>query len=130
MSKNSAAKLAANNRYVAKNFEIVTAKARKTERLNDLINLAAQKTGTNKTQYILNAIRSQLKRDQITLDDLPGNNERDNTASTAPQPAQEKPKELSFTPMTEEDEDIFERLARQEKERQREEKRRSGIKHF
>lgn len=69
--KNSRARLDANNRYIKKNMEIVTFRAQKTERLNDLISHAAHLRGISKAQYMLDAIRARLDADGVTIDTLP-----------------------------------------------------------
>lgn len=71
MPKNSRAKLDANNRYVNKTYEIITARSRKSDRLNDLIDIAANNANTSKAAYILDSIRDHLNRDGITPDMLP-----------------------------------------------------------
>ena len=70
MAKNSAAKLAASNRYVVRTYETISTRARRTERVNDLIERAAAMHGETKAAYVLHAIRARLDADGVTLDSL------------------------------------------------------------
>ena len=71
MPKNSKAKLDANNRYVLKTYETVSTRAKRTDRVNDLVEIAAGRAGQSKAAYILDAIRTRLDADGITPDMLP-----------------------------------------------------------
>lgn len=71
MAKNSAARIKANAKYGGKTYELIGARARKTERLSDQLDIAATRAGTSKAAYILDAIRARLQADGISADDLP-----------------------------------------------------------
>ena len=71
MPKNSRAKLDANNRYVVKTYETISTRAKRTDRVNDLIDVAATRAGQSKAAYILDSIMDRLHRDGITAADLP-----------------------------------------------------------
>lgn len=71
MPKNSKAKLDANNRYVLKTYETVSTRAKRADRVNDLVDIAAERAGQSKAAYILDAIRARLDADGITPDMLP-----------------------------------------------------------
>lgn len=64
-------KLETNNRYLAARYEIVSIKTKRTDRINDRLDLAAQRAGTSKREYILSALLARLNADGITLDMLP-----------------------------------------------------------
>lgn len=64
------ARIKANNKYNAKAYEIITFRAKKSLQLNKLLDVAAQKTGKSKAQYIYDAIIKQLSYDNITIEDL------------------------------------------------------------
>lgn len=64
-------KLETNNRYLAARYEIVSIKTKRTERINDRLDLAAQRAGTSKREYILSTLLARLDADGITLDALP-----------------------------------------------------------
>lgn len=64
-------KLEANKRYNNKTYETISARAIKTERLNDLLDLGATRAGMSKASYILETLRARLQRDGITRDQLP-----------------------------------------------------------
>jgi len=61
----------ANAKYRAKTFEYIQVRSRKTERMGELLTLAAAVSGKSKAQYILDAIKTQLAADKISVDDLP-----------------------------------------------------------
>ena len=69
--RNSNARIKANNKYNAKTYDQLRCNYRKTERLNELVEYAAQQRNTSKAEYILNAVRDRLTKDGITLDMLP-----------------------------------------------------------
>lgn len=71
MPKNSKARLDANNRYVLKTYETISTRARRTDRINELIDIGAARAGQSKAAYILDSITDRLQRDGITADDLP-----------------------------------------------------------
>ena len=71
MPKNSKARLDANNRYVVKTYETISTRARREERINDLVDIGAGKAGQSKQAYILDSILQRLDRDGITPDMLP-----------------------------------------------------------
>lgn len=64
-------KLETNNRYLAARYEIVSIKTKRTDRINDRLDLAAQRAGTSKRDYILSTLIARLDADGITLDMLP-----------------------------------------------------------
>lgn len=64
-------KLETNNRYIAARYEIVSIKTKRTDRINDRLDLAAQRAGTSKRDYILSTLIARLDADGITLDMLP-----------------------------------------------------------
>lgn len=64
-------KLAANNKYLAARYEIVSIKTKRTDRINDRLDLAAQRAGTSKREYILSTLLARLDADGVTLDELP-----------------------------------------------------------
>lgn len=64
-------KLETNNRYLAARYEIVSIKTKRTDRINDRLDLAAQRAGTSKREYILSTLLARLDADGITLDMLP-----------------------------------------------------------
>ena len=63
-------KLATNNRYLAARYEIVSIKTKRTDRMNDLLDLAAKRTGKSKREYIISALTARLEADGISIDDL------------------------------------------------------------
>ena len=67
----SQAHIQANSRYNAKTYETIQVRAHKTERMGELLTLAAAVSGKSKAQYILDAIKTQLAADKISVDDLP-----------------------------------------------------------
>lgn len=71
MAKNSAAKIAANNRYQSKVYELVSFRTKRADRLNERINTAAAQQGTSRAAYLTAAITAALDRDGVTLDSLP-----------------------------------------------------------
>lgn len=71
MAKNSQSRIAANNRYKVKAYETISAQARREERLNDQLQMGADRAGQSKAAYILDTLRDRLQRDGITADDLP-----------------------------------------------------------
>lgn len=68
--KASKARIKANARYNQKAYEIITFRAQKSLYLNKLIEVAAQKAGKSKAQYMLEAIQKQLCYDGITIECL------------------------------------------------------------
>ena len=71
MPKSSKARIAANARYRVKAYETISAQARREERLNDQLQMGADRAGQSKAAYILDTLRDRLQRDGITADDLP-----------------------------------------------------------
>ena len=67
----SEAKIRANARYNNKTYDVVQIRVLKTERINDLVDLAASRSNTSKAAYILAAIKTQLAKDGITIYMLP-----------------------------------------------------------
>ena len=67
----SEAKIRANARYNNKTYDVVQIRVLKTERINDLVDMAASRSNTSKASYILAAIKQQLAKDGITIDSLP-----------------------------------------------------------
>lgn len=67
----SQAHIRSNARYNAKTYELIQTRAHKTERMGELLTLAAAVSGKSKAQYILDAIKTQLAADKISVDDLP-----------------------------------------------------------
>lgn len=62
----------ASQRYNTAHMELITCRAYKRERINDLISAAvAKRYAKSKAEYILGAIRARLDADGITADDLP-----------------------------------------------------------
>ena len=66
----SEAKKRANARYNVRTYETVSARALKSERMNDRITAAAAKAGESRAGYILSAIRARLDADGVTLESL------------------------------------------------------------
>jgi len=71
MPKNSPAKLAASNRYVQRRYMTISTRARRSERLDEQIALAATRANETRAAYILGAIKARLERDGIGPGDLP-----------------------------------------------------------
>lgn len=71
MPKNSEARLKANAKYQKKTYDLISISSKRVDRLRELIALGAEKTTLSKNEYMINAIRSQLSRDKITIDMLP-----------------------------------------------------------
>lgn len=71
MPRVSDARMRANARYNLKAYEQIAVRSRRADRLNDLIDLAADRRGISKASYIIGAIRTQLEADAVTLSDLP-----------------------------------------------------------
>lgn len=63
-------KLAANNRYLAARYETISIKTKRTDRMNDLLDLAATRAGTSKRDYILSVLLAKLEADGISIKDL------------------------------------------------------------
>ena len=63
-------KLATNNRYLAARYEIVSIKTKRTDRINDLLDLAATRAGTSKRGYIISALLAKLEADGVSIKDL------------------------------------------------------------
>ena len=68
---NSKAKLNAIHKYNQKTYETISTRARREDRVNDLVNIGADKAGQSKQAYILDSILQRLDRDGITPDLLP-----------------------------------------------------------
>ena len=66
----SKAKIAANSRYNAKAYDVLSIRVQKSERINELLDKAIAQSHTSKASYILNAIQARLYADGITLDML------------------------------------------------------------
>lgn len=64
----SKAKLEANNRYLAKNYESIAIRSPKDQRLGERLRIAANRKGINKREYILNALTDRLEADGVTTD--------------------------------------------------------------
>ena len=64
----SKAKLAANNKYLAKTYESIAVRSPKDQRLGDRLRIAATRNGINKREYILNALKDRLEADGVTVD--------------------------------------------------------------
>ena len=60
----------ATQKYHAEHMEEIKFRAQKSERLNDLINAAAQRCGTAKAEYMKRAITDRLTADGVTLESL------------------------------------------------------------
>ena len=71
--KMSKSKYEANRRYDKKTYDMFGFRIRKEERLGELMSLGAKKNNKSRTNYMIDAIRSQLTRDEITIDMLPEN---------------------------------------------------------
>lgn len=71
MAKNSQARIKANGRYTIKTYETISTRARREDRINDLVDIGAARAGQSKAAYILDSITDRLQRDGITADDLP-----------------------------------------------------------
>lgn len=67
----SKAKIAANSRYNAKTYDVLSIRVQKAERINDLLDAAIMGKDISKAAYILGAIRDRLRVDGITIDTLP-----------------------------------------------------------
>ena len=66
------------NKYNRKTYETISFRAPKSLCFNKLLDVAAQKAGKSKAQYIYDAIMKQLSYDNITISalvGLPGTNE-------------------------------------------------------
>ena len=64
MAKNSPAKIAANRRYQAKAYDLITTRAKKELDLPRRIEAAAAATGKKKSKYLIDAITAQLEQDE------------------------------------------------------------------
>ena len=71
MTRNSTAKIKANGRYTVKTYETISTRARREDRVNDMIDIGAARAGQSKAAYILDSITDRLQRDGITPADLP-----------------------------------------------------------
>lgn len=71
MAKNSQARIKANGRYTVKTYETISTRARRADRVNDMVDMGAAKAGQSKQAYILDSILQRLDRDGITPDMLP-----------------------------------------------------------
>lgn len=71
MAKNSRARLSANHRYNQRTYETISTRARREDRINDLIDIGAARAGQSKAAYILDSITARLRADGITAADLP-----------------------------------------------------------
>lgn len=67
----SDAKQRANTRYNNNTYELIGARARKSERLNEQLQTGADRAGISKAAYILDTLRDRLQRDGISAADLP-----------------------------------------------------------
>ena len=61
----------ANAKYQKKAYDTISFISRRENKLRELLDIASKKVGASKTQYIIDAIQSQLARDGITIDMLP-----------------------------------------------------------
>lgn len=71
MAKTPQSQIRASAKYKKKTYESIQFDSRKTDRLSELISLAAERRGVSRAQYINSAIRAQLTADGVTIDDLP-----------------------------------------------------------
>lgn len=71
MTKNTASKIAANNRYKVKTYETISFQAPRKDRLNELLTIGAARAGVSKAVYMSDTIHDRLQRDGITPADLP-----------------------------------------------------------
>ena len=71
MKKTSDAKIRANNRYKNKTYEVLQVFVNRKERMNELVKLAHEAQGKSKAQYVVDALKAQLKEDGFTVEDLP-----------------------------------------------------------
>lgn len=70
----SKARIKANAKYNQKAYEQIKIQSRKENRLNELIAFAAKKNNISNARYIIQAIEDALKRDNISIADLPVEN--------------------------------------------------------
>lgn len=61
----------ANNKYKAKAYDQINYRVPRHERLKELVNYASEKAGKSSAQYVVDAIKTQLDKDGITIDQLP-----------------------------------------------------------
>lgn len=73
----SKAQSRASRKYNDKTYEIITCRSRKTDKLNDLLDIASEKAGISKASYIIDAIRAQLEKDGISINMLQSENSED-----------------------------------------------------
>lgn len=59
------------DRWQRENYDSILIKVRKDKQYPIILDIAAKKHGTSRTQYIINAIDKQLQIDGITVDSLP-----------------------------------------------------------
>lgn len=71
MAKNSTARIKASMRYKQKAYETISAPARREERLNEQLTIGADRAGVSKSVYILDTLRDRLRREGISIADLP-----------------------------------------------------------
>lgn len=71
--KISKSRYEANRRYDKKTYDMLGFRIRKEERFGELVSLGAKKNNKSRTDYMIDAIRSRLARDEITIDMLPEN---------------------------------------------------------
>lgn len=72
--KTSDAQIRATKKYKSKTYEPLRIDVNRNERINDLLNIAKEKTGKSKAQYVIDALHVQLANDGITVDMLPPSN--------------------------------------------------------
>lgn len=64
----SKAKIAANSRYNAKTYDVLSIRVLKSEHINELLDKAIAGSNVSKAAYILTAIREKLASDGVMLD--------------------------------------------------------------
>lgn len=67
-AKLSDARIRANAKYNAKTYEVISTRARKEEGYNAMLDEGARITGKSKATYILDALKTQLRKDGILRD--------------------------------------------------------------
>lgn len=70
MPKASEARIRANSKYNRKAYETIQVRAKKDERLGELLNVGAARAGVSKAAYIVDAIKARLEEDGITSADI------------------------------------------------------------
>lgn len=71
MGKMSRKKYESNKKFNDKTYEQLGFRSRKEERLDELIAIGADKKNVSKSSYMIDAIKTQLSHDGITIDMLP-----------------------------------------------------------